>query len=44
MLHEIYNITISDMQELMNSLAHPSMEYAVQQEERNCLRGCILSR
>ena len=34
MLHEIYNITISDMQELMNSLAHPSMEYAVQQEER----------
>ena len=33
MLHEIYNITISDMQELMNSLAHPSMEYAVQQEE-----------
>lgn len=34
MLHEIYNITVSDMQELMNSLAHPSMEYAVQQEER----------
>ena len=34
MLHEIYNITVSDMQELMNSLAHPSLEYAVQQEER----------
>ena len=32
MLHEVYNITDQGMQRVLDSLAHPSMEYAVQQE------------
>ena len=32
MLHEVYNITDQGMQRVLDSLAHPSMEYAIQQE------------
>ena len=41
MLHEVYNITDQGMQRVLDSLAHPSMEYAVQQESllRDSLSG-----
>lgn len=41
MLHEVYNITDQGMQRVLDSLAHPSMEYAVQQESllRDFLSG-----
>ena len=32
MLHEVYNTTDQGMQRVLDSLAHPSMEYAIQQE------------